>query len=123
MPMDPRNWEFLDKRLAELGTITDELRDVGLGQKIAFTAFFWTLIQYHDSDSEDMFKAGAMSLPDHLTPNNRQKIEDICQILDEWLAGQAPDSHPRYADLRRALDLGLQATTHPLFEPRRSGRV
>lgn len=116
--MDVRNWEFLERRLAELGTMSDELSGSGQAQKIAFTAFFWTLIQFQDSETDENYKVGAMSLPDYLTPANREKIERICQLLDTWLTGQDKDAHPRYAALRKAVDIGLQATTHPLFEPR-----
>ena len=58
-----------------------------------------------------------MSLPDHLTPANRQKIEAMCRTLEQWLREQDPASHPRYADLYKVVHLGLQATTHPLFDP------
>ncbi len=116
--MDVRNWAFLEKRLNELGTIKGELSSGGFAEQIAFTAFFWTLIQFNASDSEEMFRAGAMSLPDYLTPANRQTIESICHTLGAWLDEQPPDSHPRYADLRAVVEIGKQATTHPLFEPR-----
>lgn len=116
--MDVRNWDFLDKRLAELGTISDDFASSGFAEKIAFTAFFWMLLQYDQSEDESAFKAGAMSLPDHLTPANLARIEDICAVLDLWLAAQDAAAHPHYHDLRKAVDLGLQATTHPLFEPR-----
>jgi len=116
--MDVRNWTFLEKRLDELGTIKGELSSGGYAEKIAYTAFFWTLIQYHISEDDTMFRAGAMSLPDYLTPANRETIETICNALSDWLAEQPPDSHPRIADLRAVLDVGMQATTHPMFDPR-----
>jgi hypothetical protein len=119
--MDVRNWNFLDKRLRELGLISSDFSSSGFAEKIAFTAFFWTLIQYHHSQDEMAFRAGAMSLPDHLTSGNLEQIETISSLLDEWLAGQAEDAHPHYADLRKVIDLGLQATTHPLFTPRSFG--
>ncbi len=117
--MDVRNWDFLDKRLAELGSISRELSGSGFAAKIAYTAFFWTLLQYHQSQDEAGFHKGAMSLPDHLTPENLARIERISHELDAWMATQDPAAHPRFADLRAAVDLGLQATSHPLFEPRR----
>ncbi len=117
--MDVRNWEFLDKRLAELGSISHELSGSGFAAKIAYTAFFWTLLQYHQSEDEAGFHKGAMSLPDYLTPANRTYIETISRELDAWMATQDPADHPRFPDLRAAVDIGLQAATHPLFEPRR----
>ncbi len=117
--MDVRNWAFLEKRLDELGAIRGELSGGGFAEQIAFTAFFWTLIQFSASENEDLFRAGAMSLPDYLTPANRKTIESICHTLDAWLVDQAPDSHPRYADLRAVVEIGKQATIHPLFEPRK----
>ncbi|MBN1563928.1 MAG: hypothetical protein JXA10_08815 [Anaerolineae bacterium] len=119
--MDVRNWDFLEKRLDELGTISSDFSRSGFAEKIAYTAFFWMLIQYHASENDMVFKAGAMSLPDHLTPGNLEQIETISQELDAWLADQDEDAHPRYADLRRVIDMGLQATTHPLFTPRSFG--
>lgn len=116
--MDVRDWNFLEKRLAELGSLGDDLKSSGVAEKIALTAFFWTLIQYHESGDETMFRAGAMSLPDHLTPLNRERVEQISRVLDEWLKGQDASAHPCYADLRRVIDVGLHATTHPVFEPR-----
>jgi hypothetical protein len=115
--MDVRDWKFLEKQLDELGSISQELAQSGFAEKIAYTAFFWTLLSYYESADERAFKAGAMSLPDHLTPNNRQKIETMCGALDQWLCAQDPASHPRSADLARVVHLGLQATTHPLFDP------
>jgi hypothetical protein len=117
--MDVRNWDFLDRRLAELGSLGNDLKSSGFAEKIALTAFFWTLIQYHDSGNDVSFRKGAISLPDYLTPFNREKVEAVSRLLDTWMAGQDPAAHPRYADLRRAVDIGLQATTHPLFDPRK----
>ncbi|MBI5958819.1 MAG: hypothetical protein HY866_08795 [Chloroflexi bacterium] len=113
--MDVRNWEFLDKQLAQLGDISRELAGSGIADKIAYTAFFWVLITYHASADDKIFQAGAMSLPDHLTPTHRTKIEAICADLDTWLRRQDVTDHPQAAALRQAIDLGLQATTHPLF--------
>jgi hypothetical protein len=117
--MDVRNWDFLERRLAELGSLGNDLKSSGFAEKIALTAFFWTLIQYQDSSDEKMFRAGAISLPDYLTSFNRERVEAICRVLDEWLKAQDADAHPCYADLRRVVDVGLHATTHPLFEPRK----
>jgi hypothetical protein len=113
--MDVRNWEFLDKQLAQLGDISRELAGSGTADKIAYTAFFWILITYHISDDENIFQAGAMSLPDYLTPAYRTKIESLCEELDTWLRGQDVTAHPNAEVLRQAINLGLQATTHPLF--------
>jgi hypothetical protein len=117
--MDVRNWAFLEKRLNELGTIKGELSSGGFAEQIAYTAFFWTLLQFYSSDDEDRFRAGAMSLPDYLTPANRKTIETICHSLEAWLATQPPDSHPQIANLRAVIEIGKQATIHPLFEPRK----
>jgi hypothetical protein len=117
--MDVRNWEFLEQRLAELGSLGQELKGSGFAEKIALTAFFWTLIQYHEAEDDKIFQAGAMSLPDYLTPANRAKVEAICRVLDEWIKSEAVEDHPRFAELRRTIDIGLQATTHPLLEPRK----
>lgn len=116
--MDVRNWDFLSKQLAQLGAISHELSHSGFAEKIAYTAFFWTLIQYHTSDDPEAYTKGAMSLPDHLTPANRATIEEICRLLDEWLATQEPDSHPDYETLRRVIDMGLQASTLSFLDPR-----
>jgi hypothetical protein len=117
--MDVRNWDFLSTQLDQLGAISSELSRSGFAEKIAYTAFFWTLIQYHTSDDPEDYVKGAMSLPDHLTPGNRTTIEDICRLLDEWLNTQEPDSHPQYEKLRRVIDLGLQASTLSMLDPRR----
>lgn len=116
--MDVRNWEFLDKRLAELGTISEDFARSGFAQQIAFTAFFWMLLQYDAAEDDTAFKAGAMSLPDHLTLGNRARIEEICEVLDPWIAEQDADAHPRLDDLRTVIEIGSQATQHPAFEPR-----
>jgi hypothetical protein len=116
--MDVRNWDFLEKRLAELGSLGDDLKSSGFAEKIALTAFFWTLLQYYESSDDKMFRAGAMSLPDYLTSFNRAKVEAVSRVLDEWLKEQDA-SHPHYADLRRVVDVGLRATSHPLFDPRK----
>jgi hypothetical protein len=116
--MDVRNWDFLDKRLAELGSLGNDLKSSGVAEKIALTAFFWTLIQYQDSSDEKALGAGAISLPDYLTSFNRERVEVISRVLDEWLKEQDA-SHPHYADLRRVVDVGLRAKTHPLFDPRK----
>lgn len=112
--MDVRNWDFLGKQLAQLGDISRELAGSGSADKIAYTAFFWVLISYHESAEEKIFQAGAMSLPDQLTQAHRAKIETISRLLDDWLRDQ-PADHPHAAALHQALQLGLQATTHPLF--------
>jgi hypothetical protein len=117
--VDVRNWDFLDKRLAEMGSLGSDLKSSGFAEKIAFTAFFWTLIQYHEAEDEIGFRTGAISLPDYLTPFNREKVETVSRILDAWMSEQDASAHPRYADLRRVVDIGLQATTHPLFGPRK----
>lgn len=116
--MDVRNWEFLSDQLSQFDAISKELSGSGVADKIAYTAFFWTLIQYHESDGEIDYSRGAMSLPDHLTPGQRATIEHISALLDAWLKSQAADSHPQYASLRRIVDIGLQATTAPIFDPR-----
>lgn len=116
--MDVRNWHFLSKQLDQLGAISDELTHSGFAEKIAYTAFFWTLIQYHTNDDPEAYAQGAMSLPDHLTPGNRMTIEDICRLLDTWLGEQDP-GHPDYEKLRRVIDIGLQASTTPILDPRR----
>jgi hypothetical protein len=117
--MDVRNWEFLDRRLAELGSLGEDLRASGFAEKIALTAFFWTLIQYHEATSESAFRTGAMSLPDYLTPQNRETVEAISRTLEDWMKVQDAEAHARYASLRQVVDIGLQATTHPLLEPRK----
>jgi hypothetical protein len=114
--MDVRNWEFLANALKNLETIEKELSSSLAGKRIAYTAFFWSLIQYHDSDDEDNYKIGAMSLPDHMTPGNRERIEQIAQELDAWLQTQASDAHPDYEALQKVIAIGLQASSHPVFE-------
>ncbi len=102
-----------------MGSLGSDLKSSGFAEKIAFTAFFWTLIQYHEAEDDTGFRAGAISLPDYLTSFNREKVEAVSRILDEWMKEQDASAHPRYADLRRVVDIGLQASTHPLFGPRK----
>jgi hypothetical protein len=116
--MDVRNWDFLNKRLEEMGSLGSDLKSSGFAEKIAFTAFFWTLIQYYEAEDDIGFRTGAISLPDYLTPFNREKVAAVSRILDEWLNEQDASAHPHYDDLRRVVDIGSQATTHPLFGPR-----
>ena len=116
--MDVRNWEFLDDTLASLGAIEKDLSSSGFAEKIAYTAFFWSLIQYHDSEEAGAFRASTLSLPDYLTPANRAKVEHISHVLDAWMQTQDPGAHPAYAKLRSVVEIGLQATTHPIFDPR-----
>jgi hypothetical protein len=118
--MDVRNWEFLAPQLDQFTAISNELASSGSGERIAYTAFFWTLLQYHGSDEGGDYTRAAMSLPDHLLQGHRETVEAISADLDKWLRAQSPDSHPQYTDLRRVVDVGLQATTSPIFEPRSS---
>ncbi len=118
--MDVRNWDFLAQQLDQFTAINNELAGSGYGEKIAFTAFFWTLIQYHQSDEGGDYTRAAMSLPDHLLPVHRQTVEAISALLDDWLNDQDPESHPQVDELRRVVDVGLHATTSPIFDPRSS---